>query len=497
MATQKTNERKLTAGHDSWLSTDWTTGLDTLLGEGGNDTLYGDERANTLKGGDGNDVLRGLGGNDQLDGGADNDVLHGGADNDELDGETGNDQLYGGPGNDTLDGGAGNDVLYGGPGRDELDGGGGNDVLYGGPGRDELEGGNGDDVLIVEGGNMYGGPGNDTLIATGGAQVWGGPGADILIGPGYGNVMYIDSPRGVTVDLQNGTGRGGDAQGDMITGFKGIVGSHHNDELKGDESNNFFRGMNGGDKFYGRGGIDMVSFWGKNGNAGATVDLSVPDKEGKGGYAEGDTFVSIENLFGSNHGDNFTGNEETNWLSGQDGDDKLYGRGDWDSLGGGKGDDLLNGGSGADHLSGNEGADTFVFDKDSLPGSTGTLADETDRVWDFSGLGSDGVKQASEDGDKLDLSGLKTAEGITITKIGLLPGKKTDEFSPPTQSSNVEGKVWYWQYEKDTNGDGENEDWTNVAADLTGDGNADFQVELFGHHDLTAADFVGVEAAIG
>ena len=73
---------------------------------------------------------------------------------------------------------------------------------------------------------------------------------------------------------------------------------------------------------------------------------------------------------------------------------------------GGGGNDDLDGGAGIDTLAGGTGADTFRFDADSLPGATGALAGETDVVTDFSGLGSDGVKQANEDGDQLDLSDL-------------------------------------------------------------------------------------------
>ena len=437
--------------------------------------------------------------------------LVGGNFGDDIDGKTGNDFIWGLGGDDDLKGGSGNDVLIGGAGNDDLEGGPNDDVLSDGTGRNELRGGDGDDVLVGTG-KMFGGAGEDTLIATGGAQVWGGPGADILIGSG-GNVMYNLTPSqdnpgkhsfaqtGVTVDLLNGWGKGGDAQGDKIFGFTGIVGSHGDDKLTGDGQSNFFRGMDGADYFNGGLGDeigDMVSFWGDNGGAGATVDLSTPVNPGEtepifgasGGYAEGDTFREIENLYGSKHNDIFTGNGKRNWLSGQDGDDRLHGMAGNDSLGGGKGTDTLNGGKGLDDLSGNEGTDTFVFDNDSLPGGTGTLAAETDRVWDFSGLRSDGVKQEDEDGDKLDLSGLKTAKGLTKIEF-----KGTDAFSAGGASSKI-GEVRYWHHVQDNPPEGQHGKWTKVAADLTGDGNADFQVELYGHLDLTVSDFVGVEAAI-
>ena len=456
------------------------------------DLWYGSATDDTEHGQEKNDFMWGFGGGDKLYGDAGRDVLYGGAGNDELRGGADNDLLYGEAGNDELRGEAANDVLYGGAGNDKLWGGAGNDVLHDGAGWNELRGEDGDDVLVGTG-KMFGGAGEDTLIATGGAQVWGGAGADILIGSG-GRVMYNGKAgvpqTGVTVDLQNGWGREGDAEGDLIFGFTGIVGSRGDDTLMGDEQDNFFRGMDGKDKFYGREGNDTVAF-GSNGGTGATVDLSdtTLGYEAEGGQAGGDTFSSIENLIGSEHNDVFTGNGKRNWLSGRDGDDTLHGMAGNDSLGGGKGTDTLNGGKGLDDLSGNEGADTFVFDKDGLA--------ETDRVWDFSGLGSDGVKQASEHSDKLDLSGLsglKTAEGTTITELEFIPDKKPDDgqYSPGTTGK---GKVWYWhQPVQDTPPEGQHGKWTTVAADLDGDGDADFQVELYGHLDLTVADFVGVVA---
>ncbi len=447
-------------------------------GEAGKpDWMNGTEGSEDLYGLSGNDIIFGFGGEDRLYGGADRDVLYGGA---------GNDELYGGTGKDLLYGGAGNDKLYGGPD---------NDVLHDETGWNELKGGDGDDVLVGTG-KMFGGAGEDTLIATGGAQVWGGAGADILIGSG-GRVMYNGeagrAQTGVTVDLLNGWGRGGDADGDKIFGFTGIVGSRGDDELWGDDEDNFFRGMEGKDHFYGREGNDTVAF-GSNGGDGAKVDLSNPLSKAEGGQAGGDMFSSIENLIGSGHNDVFTGNGKRNWLSGRDGDDTLHGMAGNDSLGGGKGTDTLNGGKGLDDLSGNEGADKFVFTRESVVDTsdeeeTRTLADETDRVWDFSGLGSDGVKQEDEDGDKLDLSGLKTAKGLT--KIVF---KGTDAFSAGGASSKI-GEVRYWhQPVQDNPPEGQHGKWTKVAADLNGDGDADFQVELYGHLDLTVADFVGVVA---
>ncbi|HMB73956.1 MAG TPA: LamG-like jellyroll fold domain-containing protein, partial [Gammaproteobacteria bacterium] len=80
--------------------------------------------------------------------------------------------LIGNAGDDRLYGGDGADTLLGGPGRDVLIGNDGDDLLAGGDGNDRIYGGDGDDVLIGGAGydRLRGGPGHDTLIR-GSAQI--------------------------------------------------------------------------------------------------------------------------------------------------------------------------------------------------------------------------------------------------------------------------------------------------------------------------------------
>lgn len=98
-----------------------------IMGDGGNDRLYGTDGPQRLYGGSGNDKLVGGRGDDYLSGGSDDDYLDGGQHADYLDGGSGNDFLYGGPHNDRLYGGAGDDVLVGAHGTDTMDGGSGVD----------------------------------------------------------------------------------------------------------------------------------------------------------------------------------------------------------------------------------------------------------------------------------------------------------------------------------------------------------------------------------
>jgi len=79
-------------------------------GDGGNDAITGNGRANILRGGEGDDTLSGFGGDDALVGNAGNDSLLAGSGDDNAEGGTGNDTLFGATGQDTLNGGADTDT---------------------------------------------------------------------------------------------------------------------------------------------------------------------------------------------------------------------------------------------------------------------------------------------------------------------------------------------------------------------------------------------------
>jgi Ca2+-binding RTX toxin-like protein len=92
----------------------------------------------------------------------------------------------------------------------------------------------------------------------------------------------------VTVATINGTNSGdtlyGTAAGDVINGLNG------NDSLKG---------FGGADRLDGGAGIDTVFY----GDSTAGVGINLSTGRGVGGSAEGDTLISIENVFGSNFND--------------------------------------------------------------------------------------------------------------------------------------------------------------------------------------------------
>ncbi len=273
----------------------------------------------------------------------DNEIYGYGGD-DLLCGQWGNDVIFGGDGKDVLDGGADMDVLYG----DD-----GNDYLYGSWGDDQLLGGSDDDVLYGEDGDdtLFGGSGNDALD--------GGDGTD--------TAHYGDSDSGVTVNLATTAGQGGTAEGDVLVNIENVMGSEQDDHLTGDQFANQLHGGGGNDTLDGGDGADTLL--GGNGNDTAIyqaslqgVVASLMTHSGTSGDAAGDALYSIENLIGSAHDDELTGDDGANTLTGGGGDDTLLGLNDDDELDGGNGHDILDGGKGIDKMHGGAGDDTYIVD---------------------------------------------------------------------------------------------------------------------------------------
>lgn len=292
-------------------------------------------------------------------------------------GTSGNDILdeggwvLGGQGNDAITGNAFSDTLIGGDGMDTLNGAAGDDTLDGGADADVLNGGDGNDLLD-------GNSGNDFLN--------GGMGADTFLGgDGWDQVNYTDSQTGVVVDLEN-VSTGGGAEGDRFNGIEAVAGSAYGDQLLGNSQNNNLIGGDGDDYMDGRAGIDWL--FGESGDdtlagglggdfliGGAGVDtadyrnalegvIASLATGGTGGEAAGDQYFDIENLSGSNHDDQLTGDAGANTLSGNGGADLL---------GGGDGNDTLDGGAGADTLDGGSGYDMASY-AGSASGVTVSLA---------------------------------------------------------------------------------------------------------------------------
>ncbi len=239
-------------------------GTDILDGGPGSDRLEAAGPADTplspssfsngaiLIGGDGGDVLVGTHNLDEFEPGSGDDVVFSGL---------GYETVSGGPGDDRLVGGPGRNVLLGGEGADRLVGEDGDDLLGGGPGDDALDGGAGRDSL-------WGGAPSDERCATGGlhgcSYVDGNAapdGADVLRGgPDGDSVSYRGRSEGVVVDLAVAGGDGTPGEGDSVApDVEAVIGTHHDDVLRGTDGAEGLSGGVGNDRLFGRGGQDALS----------------------------------------------------------------------------------------------------------------------------------------------------------------------------------------------------------------------------------------------
>ena len=353
---------------NNWLSGSFTLN-DAIYGRGGNDYLFGYHGDDSLYGGDGRDYLSGSSGRDYLDGGDGGDFLYGGTDNDYLRGGAGGDTLDGGSGTDTVtysDSGAGVfiDLLYNYAYGGDADGDSFSSIenVIGSSYNDSIYGTNSDNVIEGLAGSdwLYGHGGNDTLI--------GGDGADHMDGgTGIDTVSYAGATSPLIINLELGEGGFG-AYGDSYYSIENVIGGDNGDTITGTGQVNVIEGRGGedwisdgagddtiyggagddafnagagADDYFGGDDTDIVRF--HESNAGVTVDLAAGI--GSGGYAEGDTYDSIEGVSGSDHDDT---------LIGDDGDNVIYGNQGADVLIGGLGDDILSAGDYGD-------VDTFVF----------------------------------------------------------------------------------------------------------------------------------------
>ncbi|MDG1737352.1 MAG: Hint domain-containing protein [Paracoccaceae bacterium] len=202
---------------------------DSIDGDGGADTIIGGHGSDTIDGGFGDDYILAdestlnfqnvpdatdpIPENDRdlVEGGGGSDTVYGGDDDDTITGGAGRDELHGGIDEDEIHGGTDNDELYGDDGDDSLFGDRGDDSLYGGDGADTMFGGDDRDYFrFINAGDVIdgneGGDDHDTLdlrvIDTPGVELI--PGVDILIDDPdlVGGSIYIDYDAG---NFENGT----------------------------------------------------------------------------------------------------------------------------------------------------------------------------------------------------------------------------------------------------------------------------------------------------
>jgi hypothetical protein len=253
--------------NDGFGGTDTISGVENVTGTAFNDTLIGQGGANTLAGGAGYDVLIGLGGDDILVGGAGTaNELYGGAGND----------VYYSDANDTIVETAGQGIdtvvtsqtysrlsdnverlFFRGTGDFIAFGNAENNTIVGGAGNDRISGGAGYDVLI-------GGDGNDTLGGGSGAanELYGGQGDDTYIIDAYDTIVEQAGQGTDTVRTTlTSFGLGANVENLLYTGTSNFVG-------RGNDLDNIVNGRTGNDILTGAGGNDSL-------NGGDGLDVSV------------------------------------------------------------------------------------------------------------------------------------------------------------------------------------------------------------------------------
>ncbi|QSJ20483.1 hypothetical protein JYQ62_18375 [Nostoc sp. UHCC 0702] len=395
------------------------TGLISLSGNDGDDTLKGSKYNDLIDGGAGVDDLTGGDGDDIYIVDNDSDTItenaNEGTDTIESSvtfslaylpnienltltgtatingsGNAGNNVIIGNSADNTLIGLEGNDTLNGGAGYDWLIGGQGNDTLNGGAGYDDLYGGAGNDTYIVDSTTdsiiENANEGTDTiessvsfslanlsnienLTLTGTAAIngTGNAGNNVIIGNSANNALlggagYDDLRGGAGNDNLNG-GEGDDS----LNGDEGI------DNLYGGEGNDNLYGGAGNDNLYGGAGNDTYIL------DGTTDTINENANEGTDTIKSSVSFTlaylpNIENLtLTGTAAINGTGNAGNNVIIGNSANNALLGGAGYDNLFAGAGNDNLYGEVGNDWLDGDEGNDTLNggAENDWLDGGAG------------------------------------------------------------------------------------------------------------------------------
>lgn len=288
----------------------------------------------------------------KIDGTDLSELIIGSFDDDEIAGNGGNDLIFGLFGDDKIKGGLGDDFAFGGAGYDTVEGGDGADYLFGGAGDDRVVGNKGNDF-------MFGGRGNDLLV-------WNnGDGSDLMNGGnGQDGVQVNFNTDLVNEDLQNK-----DVAEFSVTDqgvqFARIevndqtqFGLFQLDIRETEELETNFGG--GDDKAVIKDNIlDVIKLDLDGGEGVDTLDLSqaaeAVDVDLQFGTLGGSTVENFENAIGTEFGDQISGDNQSNIISGLGGNDKIAGRAGDDILVGNKGDDTVSGGSGDDRLIWNNG----------------------------------------------------------------------------------------------------------------------------------------------
>jgi Ca2+-binding RTX toxin-like protein len=332
------------------------------------------------------DTIIGNGGQDSLFGFAGDDVIYGGTENlyyyADSSGDAANtpplddlgDYIDGGAGNDTLNGYLGSDTIFGGDGNDTLSTGYELDFFWWTERVDDDQ----PDYL-------YGGAGDDLIIGSDGPDIYdGGDGYDVLVLDRTNSTLDFNFTFSISGDFQGLPGGGGYRNFESIVlnaGFGNdlLIGSNVSDELHGNGGNDTIRGGEGDDILTGDGdaeyrpigggddlidggpGNDRISdMVGKDTLLGGDGDDDIyPGGNGSGNYED----AIGDYMDGGNGNDVIGGRSEFSFtgdtIYGGAGNDQIQGRSANDFIDGGADNDVIDGGAGADTIFGGSGDDSI------------------------------------------------------------------------------------------------------------------------------------------
>jgi len=171
-------------------------------------------------------------------------------------------------------------------------------------------------------------------------------------------------------------------------------------------------------------------------------------------------FKGIENVTGSSFADTIIGNSAANRI------DAGSGR---DTIDGGGGADTIIGGREGDKLWGGEGPDTFVFNHFLDSSTFNILSGDVNGAGSYTvGAGEDTINDFLVGSDTIDLSGIDANSTIS----GNQDFEFVEEFTG--HAGEVMLKEFFLQPTANTPG----LSWTAVLADIDGDSEADFHVNV-------------------
>ncbi|WP_293778275.1 hypothetical protein, partial [uncultured Oxalicibacterium sp.] len=271
--------------------------------------------------------------------------------------------------------------------------------------------------------NVVGSAHDDTFIASNEVNRFDG-------GGGQNRVSYAGDTANLVVDLVNGTGQGGRAQGDTYIRIQDVTGGSGND---------IFIASNEVNHLDGGGGRNRVSY--ENDTADLTIDLL--SGNGTGGMAQGDTYTNIQDATGGAGNDTFIGSADANRFDGGGGRNRVSYASDSADL-------VINLAAGTGS-NGNAAGDTYISIQDATGGAGNDTFVASLDANDFDGGGGNNTVSyaASSGGVRINLSDMTIggivarsgkdsyAEGDTYTGIQNVIGSTSDDLFIASSVANV------------------------------------------------------------